>query len=267
MSHSPPLQSLDGKVAVVTGGASGFGRAAAECLAQAGTRVALVDRVSDRAEQAAQEIAVHGAEVLAITADIASPEQVRDIYSQVDRRWGQTDIVFANAGINGAWAPIEDLEPDEWDETQRVNLRGAFLTLKYAIPQLKKRGGSVIFTSSVSGTSLFNNIGASAYAASKGGLVSFAKMAALELSGFGIRVNVICPGSFKTDIFSSTRPRNTESLAIRVNFPDRRIPLVTEGIMDPMQIGNVVLFLASDLSAYMTGAEIRVDGGQTLLGI
>lgn len=259
--------SLRDRVAMVTGAGSGIGRATAEVMAAAGAKIAVVDLNEERAHETARVIEDKGSEALALPADVSNARHMQDCCHQVEARWGQLDTVFANAGVNGVWAPIEDLEPEEWDHTMNVNLRGVFLTIKYAIPLLKRQGGSITITSSVSGTGLFNMTGASAYSSSKAALATFAKMAALELSGFGIRVNAICPGSFKTDIFSSTKMRNREKIAIRVDFPDRRIPLVIEDIQNPVYVGRLVAFLSSDQAAYITGAEIRIDGGQTLLGI
>ena len=118
---------------------------------------------------------------------------------QMVERWGRLDVVFANAGVNGVWAPIEELEPEEW-RTIDINLSGTFFTVKYAVPHLKKRGGSVIITSSVNGTRIFSNTGATAYSCSKAAQVAFAKMVALELAPRKVRVNVICPGAIETKI-------------------------------------------------------------------
>jgi len=112
--------------------------------------------------------------------------------------------VFANAGINGVWAPLEELSPEAWDKTLNINLRCTFLTIKYAVPFLKKQGGSIIVTLSVNGTRMFSNTGASAYATSKAGQVALTKMIALELAQDKVRANVICPGAIETEIDQNT---------------------------------------------------------------
>ena len=113
-------------------------------------------------------------------ADVSRPDEMRQAVERIIDQWDRLDIVFANAGINGVWAPLEALAPEEWDRTLNVNLKGTFLTVKYAVPYLKKRGGSVIITASVNGTRMFSNTGATAYACSRAAQVAFAKMAALE---------------------------------------------------------------------------------------
>jgi len=142
----------------------------------------------------------NGSRAMPLVADISRPDQVQRAVQQIADRWGRLDVVFANAGINGLWAPIDELPPEEWEKTLSVNLGGTFFTIKYAVPYLKRRGGSVIVTSSVNGTRIFGNTGASAYAASKAGQVALAKMLALELAEYGVRVNAICPGAIATGI-------------------------------------------------------------------
>jgi NAD(P)-dependent dehydrogenase (short-subunit alcohol dehydrogenase family) len=180
-------------------------------------------------------------------------------------RWGRIDIVFANAGINGVWASLEDLKPEEWDETLNVNLKGTFLTVKYAVPYLKKRGGSIIVTSSVNGTRIFSNTGATAYSSSKAAQVAFTKMIALELAPHRIRANVICPGAIETDIGQNTEQRDLEEIRQPVEFPEGSIPLTSGEPGTAEQIAQLVLFLASDASSHITGTEIWIDGASSLL--
>src|SRR5436189_4469992 len=158
---------LDGKVALVTGAGSGIGRAAAILLAREGARVGILSRDARELQQLAEEIERGGGEALPLIADVSRPEDMRQAVQRVVDRWGRLDIVFANAGINGVWAPLEELAPEEWRRTLDINLTGTFLTIKYAVPQLKRRGGSVIVTSSVNGTRIFSNTGATAYSCSK----------------------------------------------------------------------------------------------------
>jgi len=142
---------------------------------------------------------------------------------------------------------------------------GTFLTVKYAIPHLKARGGSIIVTSSVNGTRIFSNTGASAYSSSKAGQVAFTKMAALELAKHRIRVNVICPGAITTNIEESTEKRDIEREREPVEFPEGKIPLTDGKPGTARQVADLVLFLASDASSHITGTEVWIDGAESLL--
>ena len=171
---------LTGKVALITGAGSGIGAAAARLLAKEGAKVAALSRTEEDVEKVVEDIWARGGEALAVLADVSQPQQMQAVTQRIGAAWGRLDIVFANAGINGVWAPLDELEPEEWDKTLDVNLKGTFLTVKYAVPYLKKQGGSVIVTSSVNGTRMFSNTGATAYACSKAAQVAFTKMVALE---------------------------------------------------------------------------------------
>lgn len=253
------------KVALVTGGASGLGKAAAERLAREGAKVAVLGRDQDENRQVVEEINAAGGEAIPITADISDPGQMESAVRQVIARWGRLDIVFANAGINGVWAPLEDLTPEDWQQTININLNGTFYTIKYAAPHLKQRGGSVIITSSVNGTRIFSNTGATAYSCAKAAQVAMAKMLALELAKHKVRVNVICPGAIESKIDENTERRNLEREKEPVEFPQGEIPL-TDGVPGKAEdVGDLVLFLASDASKHISGTEIWIDGAQSLL--
>jgi NAD(P)-dependent dehydrogenase (short-subunit alcohol dehydrogenase family) len=256
---------LTDQVALVTGAGSGIGKAAALLLAREGAKVGALGHTKDEIQQTADEIARAGGAALALVADIAHPEQMRRAVQTLAERWGRLDIVFANAGINGVWAPIEELEPDEWDRTLATNLKGTFLTVKYAVPFLKRRGGSVIVTASVNGTRIFSNTGATAYSCSKAGQVAFTKMVALELAPHKVRVNVICPGAIETSIDENTDQRDLEHVRIPVEFPKGAQPLEGGKPGTSEQVAELVLFLASDASQHITGTEIWIDGGESLL--
>ncbi len=257
--------TLEGKVALVTGAGSGIGKAAALKLARAGARVAALDHTEENARKTVTHIQERGGQALALVADIADAAAMQAAYERVGREWGRLDIVFANAGINGVWAPLEDLTPEEWSKTLTVNLTGTFLTVKYALSLLKRNGGSIIITSSVNGTRIFSNAGASAYSSSKAGQVAFAKMAALELAKHKIRVNVICPGWIATEIEDSTEKRDVEVAEEPIEFPEGPVPLTDGGPGTADQVADLVLFLAGDASAHITGTEIWIDGAQSLL--
>lgn len=257
--------NLEGKVALVTGAGSGIGRAAALRLAGAGAAIAALGRTEDDLQATVDEIEAAGGQAIAVEADISRPEEMQAAAAQIEKELKRLDVVFANAGINGVWAPIEDLKPDEWAQTLTVNLTGTFLTVKYALPLLKKRGGSVVITSSVNGTRVFSNAGASAYSSSKAGQVAFAKMAALELAKHRIRVNVICPGWIETEIEENTRKRNVDEAREPVEYPEGSVPLTDGGPGSPEQVAELVLFLASDAASHITGTEVWIDGAESLL--
>lgn len=191
---------LAGKVALVTGAGSGIGKAAAILMAKEGAKVGALGHKRDETKETVDEINRQGGEAIPLTADISQADQMEAATRQLADRFGRLDVVFANAGINGVWAPLEELNPEDWDKTLDTNLKGTFLTVKYAVPYLKKQGGSIIVTSSVNGTRIFSNTGATAYSSSKAGQVAMTKMIALELAKHKIRANVICPGAIRTNI-------------------------------------------------------------------
>jgi NAD(P)-dependent dehydrogenase (short-subunit alcohol dehydrogenase family) len=257
--------NLEGKVALVTGAGSGLGKAAALALAKAGAKVGVLSRTKKEADAVTRQInRKHKDSAVTLLADISKPLAVKTAVADLVKAFGRLDIVFANAGINGVWTSLEEMSPADWDETIGINLTGTFLTVKYAVPHLKKRGGSVIITSSVNGTRMFSNTGASAYATSKAGQVAFAKMIAVELGPHKVRVNVICPGAIESEISDNTEQEN-EDIKIPVKFPKGEIPLTGGKPGKAEQVGDLVLFLASDMSSHITGTEIWIDGAQSLL--
>jgi NAD(P)-dependent dehydrogenase (short-subunit alcohol dehydrogenase family) len=256
---------LTNKVAWITGGGSGIGRATALRFAKAGARVAVLATSHDELRDVAEEIRSVGAEALVLDVDVSDANRMAEAAGRVIERWDSLDVVVANAGINGVWAPIEDLKPDEWDKTVAVNLRGTFLTLKCAIPHMKRRGGSIVITSSVNGTRVFSTAGATAYSCTKAAQVAMAKMAALELAKHRIRVNAVCPGAIDTPILESSTERNLEEAREPIEFPEGAIPLTDGRPGSPQQVAELMLFLASDAASHITGTEIWIDGGQSLL--
>ena len=258
---------LEGKVAFITGAASGIGRGTALRFASEGARVAVVDVPQQEREGRATIVEIerargHG---LFIACDVSQPAQVEQSIAQAVGRFGRLDVVMANAGINGVWAPIEELRPDEWDTTLAINLKGTFLTVHFAIPHLRKAGGgSIIITSSVNGNRSFGSAGAAAYSSSKAGQVAFMKMAALELARYNIRVNAICPGAIHTHIEERTQKRDTERVEVKVELPEGK-PGIDHGQGEPDEVADACLFLASSMSRHVSGVELYVDGGASLL--
>ncbi|MFH1006836.1 MAG: SDR family NAD(P)-dependent oxidoreductase [Candidatus Latescibacterota bacterium] len=252
------------KVAIVTGGGSGIGKATAIMMAREGAKVAINARREGRCEEALGEILAQGGEAMALPGDISDSAHVEALVRQTLERWGRLDIVVANAGVNGVFAPIEDLTVEEWDYTHAINVRGTFLTVKYAIAPLRESGGgNIVIVSSVNGTRIFSNAGFSPYATSKAAQVGFAKMAALELAPYKIRVNVVCPGATATMVHENTQFRNVDRVTIPRSFPAGEIPLVKERAR-PEQVGEAILYLASDAADYVTGTELYVDAGLSL---
>ena len=257
--------AMTGKVALVTGGGSGIGEEAALLLADEGVKVGLLGRTEEELQAVADKIKAKGGAALVLVADISSPEEMASAVRKLTDEYGRLDVVFANAGVNGVWAPLEDLTPEEWQQTVDINLNGTFYTVKYAVPHLKKQGGSVIITASVNGTRIFSNTGATAYSCTKAAQVAFTKMVALELAKHRVRVNVICPGAIETEIDENTEKRNVEREKEPVEFPKGRIPLTRGEPGTAKQVAQLVTFLASDASSHITGTEIWIDGAESLL--
>jgi NAD(P)-dependent dehydrogenase (short-subunit alcohol dehydrogenase family) len=255
---------LEGRVALITGAGEGIGRATALLFAREGAKVGCLGRTRENVEKVVEEVRAAGGQALTLLADISKPDEMEAAVKKLADEWGRIDVVFANAGINGVWAPLEELTPDDWDATLDINLKGTFLTVKYAVPWLKQRGGSVIVTSSVNGTRIFSNTGATAYSCSKAAQVAFTQMVALELAPWKVRVNVICPGAIETEIDENTEKKDLEKVQTPVEFPEGHQPL-ERGPGSSEQVARLVLFLASDASDHITGTPIWIDGGESLL--
>jgi NAD(P)-dependent dehydrogenase (short-subunit alcohol dehydrogenase family) len=256
---------LKDKVAFVTGAGSGIGRSAALALAREGARIGALSRTGSEVQSLAQEIIAAGGDAIALPADVRDEPAVRDAVEKIVARWGRLDIVFANAGINGVWAPIEEITVEEYHATMDINLKGTFLTIKHASPHLKKQGGSVIIDSSINGTVLFGNAGASVYSASKAAQVAMGRLLATELGRWNIRVNSICPGWIRTEINQNTHIRRCDTIRWRIKYEDGAcvLPGARPGKAD--DIASIVVFLASDESRLITGQAIVADSGETLL--
>jgi NAD(P)-dependent dehydrogenase (short-subunit alcohol dehydrogenase family) len=256
---------LTDRVALVTGAGSGIGAAAALTLARAGADIVLVSRTAEEVEEVAAAIEALGRKALPVAADVADAKAMSRLFARIGRRFGRLDFVFANAGVNGVWAPIEELKPHEWDETIRINLRGTYLTIHHAVPLMRQRGGSIAITASINGTRTFTTAGASAYSTTKAGQLALGQMLALELAHYRIRVNVICPGAIGTEIDDNTHKRHTARAKVPAKFGKGTIPLTAGKSGTAQQVADLALFLASDQSSHITGTPIWIDGAQSLL--
>lgn len=256
--------SLAGQVALVTGAGSGIGKGAALRLAQEGVCVGVLSRTEQQIGDVVADIKQAGGSAMPLTADVSDPAQLQAAMAQLGEACGRIDIVIANAGVNGLWASIEEISLDDWDYTMDINLKGTFMTIKYALPWLKQQGGAIVVVSSVNGTRMFSNTGATVYACSKGGQVIMTKMLAPELARHGIRINAICPGSITTEIRDNTTLHN-QDLLWRIPFPKGTIPLTGHVPGTIEQCADLIHFLVSEASAHITGTEMWIDGGQSLV--
>jgi NAD(P)-dependent dehydrogenase (short-subunit alcohol dehydrogenase family) len=246
---------LDGRTAVITGAASGIGRAASILFAKEGASVLCVDRAETVADTASA-IEAAGGRAKSMTGDAGDEAFVQDYVTAAQGAFGSLDVVWANAGISGGWVPYPEQDAAHWAEILRVNLIGAFLAVKHASAAMIPNGrGSIIMTASVAG--IRSGAGGSPYSASKAGVISLAQTAANEFYGTGVRINAIAPGLIETGmtkpIFEGARARGNEHKIGQLN------PLTRYGLPD--EIAYAGLFLASDESSYVNGQTIAVDGG------
>jgi NAD(P)-dependent dehydrogenase (short-subunit alcohol dehydrogenase family) len=252
------------QVALVTGANSGIGRATAELLARDGARVGALGRDREEIEATAEALTRAGGEAIPLVADVADADEMRSAIDELAAAWGRIDLVVANAGINGVWAPIDDLTPDEWDRTIAVNLRGTYLTLHHAVPHLKRAGGgSVVIVSSIQGTRSFSSPGTTAYACTKAAQVTMAKKLAIELARDRVRVNVVCPGATDTEIDDKTEKRNLDAIA--PDQPDETNPLLDGRPMTSHEVAEVIAFLLAPQSSAVSGTEVWIDAASTLV--
>lgn len=262
MTTQPASGRLAGKVGLITGGAGGIGRAAAQLFVAEGARVLLVDRDEGTLRDAVAEVG--GGSAGFCVADITQPEDVERCVRTAVERFGGVDLALANAGIEGVVQPLADYPLEVFDQVLAVNVRGVFLTLKYAIPALRERGGgSIIITSSTAG--IHGSPGVSAYVTSKHAVIGLMRTAALEVARYRIRVNTVNPAPVDTRMMRSLEqgrvalarnPTTVEQTqaAIAAGIPLRRYGL-------PEEVARLMLFLASDDSSFCTGGVYMVDGG------
>ncbi|HME40853.1 MAG TPA: SDR family NAD(P)-dependent oxidoreductase [Steroidobacteraceae bacterium] len=249
------MNTLQGKIALVTGAASGIGRASAMLFAAEGAAVVALD-LAPQVEATVSAIRAAGGRAIALVKDSSEEADVAGAVALAVKEYGGLDVCYANAGISGDPVPFFEETAEHWTRVLKVNLIGAFLAAKYAaLEMVKRRRGSIICTASVAG--LRSGAGPMPYSASKAGVISLVQTAANQLTGTGVRVNAICPGLIETGmtrpIFEQARARGSEGKIGQLN------PLRRFGV--PNEIAQTALFLASDASSYVNGQAIAVDGG------
>lgn len=248
---------LDEKVAVITGGAGGIGKVTAEMFLKEGAKVVIVDLFQEPLDQVKKELESHG-EVLAIQADVSKESDVENYVKKTVDHFGKIDVFFNNAGIEGKVAPITEQRVEDFDQVISVNVRGVFLGLKHVLRVMTKQGsGSIINTSSVAG--LDGSPDVSPYITSKHAVVGLTKAAAIEVAGANVRINSIHPSPVNTRMMRSLE----EGMKVTQEILAQNIPLGRYG--ESSDIANLVLFLASDESSFITGAQYRVDGGMGII--
>lgn len=250
------MYDLSGKVAIITGAASGMGKAAAILFAQQGAHVVLADLNTKGGEEVAHEASQSGNKCVFQRTDVAQEADVKALVDRALSEFGRLDVTFNNAGIGGATGPLELIEVDDWDRTQHVCLRGVFLGIKHSIaPMRAQGGGSIISTASIAGIDGYAML--HAYCAAKAGVVNLTRSAALQYGVESIRVNCIAPGGVSTPIvYGGMANKDMVEQALAMGQP---IPRAGQ----PLDIANAALFLASDASSFITGHTIVVDGGAT----
>jgi len=259
------MGAFDGKVVVITGGALGIGRACAIEFAREGAQVTVAD-INEAAGRATIEaIQGIGGQGSLVTADVARASECERVVRETVDRFGGLDVLFNNVGIQPqeSYRNVEDTTEEMWDRIIDVNLKSFFLMSKYALPEIRRRGGgAIINTASVQG--LQSQRGVPAYAASKGGILSLTRQMALDYAAEGIRVLAVCPGSIDTDMVRTAAALEPDGLDAALARFGRSHPIGRIGT--GQDIANLVLFLASDKASFMTGEYVCIDGGYMALG-
>lgn len=248
------MSELEGKVAVITGAASGIGEATAKLFVEEGARVVIADMQRERGEALASFL---GEAATFIHCEVRQEDQVKGAIDLAVERWGRLDCMFNNAGFGGALGPLEDIPVEEFDMTFDVLVKGVFLGIKHATPVMRSQGsGSIINTGSIAGVTAGR--GPLVYSAAKAAVIHMTKTAAMPLGESSIRCNCICPGAIATPLSANTVGRPDSLIAERIEGYRHQQPIPRPGI--PQDIAELALFLASDRSSFITGQAIVVDG-------
>jgi NAD(P)-dependent dehydrogenase (short-subunit alcohol dehydrogenase family) len=248
------MRELEGRVAVVTGGASGIGAATVRLFVENGARVVVGDLQAELGEALARELAPS---VVFRRADVSREDDVRALVGRAESSFGRLDCIFNNAGFGGALGGIAETPVEEWDLTFAVLVRGVFLGMKHAAPLLRRQGGTIVSTASVA--ALLGGYSPHAYAAAKAAVIQLTKSVALEMAPDRIRVNCICPGFIATPLALNTVGKPESVLESRKAPMAGMQPIERPG--EPRDIAEMALFLASDRSSFVTGQAFVVDGG------
>jgi NAD(P)-dependent dehydrogenase (short-subunit alcohol dehydrogenase family) len=247
------------QIAVITGAASGIGRASSLKLAENGAKVVLVDFNKEAGEETLRLIKEQGGEGIFVQADVTKTEDVQNYVNKAVETYGRIDFFFNNAGIVQKFSMLDDIDENEFDRQMSVNVKGAFLGMKYVLKVMKEQGsGHIVNTASTAG--IRSEHSAAAYSASKHAVVGLTKGAALEYVKQGIRVNAICPGGVQTPLTAAVAKSFMEGGYVPEEVGNMRMGRPAEAD----EIANVVAFLASPGSSYMTGSLVTIDGGLTL---
>jgi NAD(P)-dependent dehydrogenase (short-subunit alcohol dehydrogenase family) len=248
---------LKDRVAIVTGGAHGMGRCIAGKFAEEGCSIAVVDILEKEAQQTANTVKEKGQDAIAVKCDQTDSAQVKSMVDKTIEKFGKIDILVNTAGVGSAPAPIEEYPEDTWHQNLNVNLTGPFLCTKYVVPHMKaNKYGSIIYFSSI--IAITPMPGGGPYAAAKAGLIGLTYTHAAELAPFNIRVNIILPGPTRTQFYDGNFPPGADKSAF-FDGVGKSIPMGRVG--EPEDFAGVSLFLASDLSSYVTGTRVLVAGG------
>jgi NAD(P)-dependent dehydrogenase (short-subunit alcohol dehydrogenase family) len=245
---------LEGKIALVTGGTSGIGRETAVLFAKAGAKVVVAGRREREGQETIELVRAAGGDGLFVKADVSKASDVETLVQKAVEGFGRLDVAFNNAGIEGAWGPVVRQTEEDFDRTMNINLKGAWLCLKYEIRQMLKQGGGGAIVNMASITGLVGSAGAAAYSASKHGVIGLTKSAALENAKSGIRINAVCPAFTETPMADRTL----------------RLPAVHKYVLSchpigrlgrPAEIAEAVVWMCSDRASFMTGQSLVLDGG------
>jgi NAD(P)-dependent dehydrogenase (short-subunit alcohol dehydrogenase family) len=246
------MARLKDKVATITGGGSGIGRATCLLFAREGAKVVVADYIAEGGNETVRQISAAGGQAVFVQADVSKSTDVQNLIGAAVRNYGRVDILFNNAGIEGPSAKLANLKEEDWDRVIAIDLTSVYLGMKYVIPEMIKQGGGVILsTASVAGLVGFQ--GSGAYAAAKAGVINLTRLAALEYADKNIRVNCICPGVIETPMVERVMGGRPRERIVR-SEPIGRLGR-------PEDIANAALFLASDESSFATGAPFIIDGG------